>query len=147
MPYICQKRRLDFVIVTAATAVLRRAGRLLLCYKSFINDLQINSLRIRTGNFLLPNRELNQAFREFSGRIQGKRPMAHVLPGAGGAKAGCAMGPSGLTRQPCSPKRLGHRIAASGRGIVPACGRRQAGRVGCAHSAVDLEDGSTDSHS
>jgi hypothetical protein len=44
MPYICQKRRLDFVIVTAATAVLRTAGRLLLCYKSFINDLQINSV-------------------------------------------------------------------------------------------------------
>jgi hypothetical protein len=34
MPYICQKPRLDFVIVTAATAVLRTAGRLLLCYKS-----------------------------------------------------------------------------------------------------------------
>jgi hypothetical protein len=34
MPYICQKRRLEFAIVTAPTAVLRTAGRLLLCYKS-----------------------------------------------------------------------------------------------------------------
>ena len=31
--------------------------------------------------------------------------------------------PWGLTSQPCSPKRLGHRVASSGHGIASACTR------------------------
>jgi hypothetical protein len=91
--------------------------------RSLINDLQINSLRIRTGNFLLPNRELNQAFREFSGRIRESDLWLTFCPVPGARSPTALLGPSDLTLQPRSPKRLGHRIAASGRGIVPACGR------------------------
>jgi hypothetical protein len=39
-------------------------------YRSRSNDLRGNSLRIGTGNFLRPNRELNQRIREFSSQIR-----------------------------------------------------------------------------
>ena len=71
----------------------------------------------------MPNRELNQAFREFSGRIREATYGSRFARCRGARSPTALLGPSGLTRQPRSPKRLGHRVAASGRGIVAACGR------------------------
>jgi hypothetical protein len=85
----------------------RASRRLEAAKKSFINDLQINSLR--TGNFLLPNRELNQAFREFSGRIRESDLWLTFCPVPGARRPAALLGPWGFTRQPRSPKRLGHR--------------------------------------
>jgi hypothetical protein len=70
-----------------------------------------------------PNREFFAALQRIKsgdqGNIrpdQGKRPLARVLPGVGG-EARCAIA---LTRQPRSPKRLGHRVATGGHGIASA---------------------------
>src|SRR5438067_2253630 len=68
--------------------------------RSLINNLQVNSLRIRAGNFWLPNRELNQAFREFSGRIRESDLWLTFCPVPGARRPTALLRPSGLTRQP-----------------------------------------------
>ena len=69
-------------------------------------------------------------FRDLSGAVcfaeqnpgSGRRREADAERGGGGHQ-GPLLPPSGLTRQPRSPKGLGHRIAASGPGIASACRR------------------------
>src|SRR6266446_1762888 len=89
-----------------------------------ISALRANSLRVRTGNFLTPYRELNRPIRELFTVIRESRsppPLFGLSPGDRGPLR--LSPPWGLTRQPRSPERLGHRVAARGHGIAWAGAR------------------------
>src|SRR5215472_11197028 len=59
--------------------------------------------------------------RELFGRISGKRPPGRVFTEESKVRRPAALLPAwGLIRQPRSPKRLGHRVAADGSGIARA---------------------------
>jgi hypothetical protein len=93
--------------------------------------LKTSSNQCLTGQFPThPNREFFAALQGIKSGDQGnfrpdqgKRPSNRVLPVIGGTEDLALSPPWGLTRQPRSPKRLGHRVAASGHGIAWVCAR------------------------
>jgi len=94
--------------------------------------LKTSSDQCLTGQFPAhPNREFFAALQGIKSSDQGnfrpdqgKRPSARVLAPNRGSKGPLHLSPPwGLTRQPCSPKRLGHAAAAGGHEIAFACSR------------------------
>src|SRR5208282_6405100 len=71
---------------------------------------------------MAPGEGLLEPVQETSGRID-----LIVLLALGDkcvrARRAAELLPWGLTSQPCSPKRLGHRVASNGHGIASACTR------------------------